>query len=113
MESYDGGEVCELAGLYLLIKLTHLVSIKNVVLYRIDSLAVIHQANGLKMDRIRKVIIALFKSEGFYVTIDTNLVETYFLDVSFYLEMDNFFLIGSRIILSQTIHFPLPNNYHR
>ena len=61
------------------------------MLYRIDNLAVIHQANGLKMDRIRKVTIALFKSEAFYITVDTNLVETYFLDVSFYLEMDNFF----------------------
>ena len=43
------------------------------------------------MDRIRKDIIALFKSEGLSITIDTNLIETDFLDVSFNLEMDKFF----------------------
>ena len=43
------------------------------------------------MDRIRKDIITLFKSEGVSITIDTNLTETDFLDVSFNLEMDNFF----------------------
>ena len=39
------------------------------------------------MDRIRKDIIALFKSEGLSITIDTNLIETDFLDVSFNLEI--------------------------
>ena len=43
------------------------------------------------MDTIRKDIIALFKSEGLSITIDTNLIETDFLDVSFNLEMDKFF----------------------
>ena len=43
------------------------------------------------MDRIRKDIIALFKSEGLSITIDTNLKETDFLDISFNLETDKFF----------------------
>ena len=68
-----------------------LIDTKNVGLYRDDGLAVIHQANILKMDRIRKDIIALFKSEGLSITIDTNMIETDFLDVSFNLEVDNFF----------------------
>ena len=72
MGSYDGAEVCEIVGLYLLTKLTPLMSIKNVGLYRDDGLAVIHKANGPKMDKIRKDIIALFKSEGLSITIDTN-----------------------------------------
>ena len=54
-------------------------------------MAVIHQANGPKMDRIRKDVIALYKSEGLSITIDTNLIETDFLHVSFNLEMENFF----------------------
>ena len=91
MGSYDGAEVCELVGLYLLGKLATLIGTKNVGLYRDDGLAVIHQANGPNMDRIRKDIIALFKSEGLSITINTNLIETDFLDVSFNLEMDNFF----------------------
>ena len=37
MGSYDGAEVCELVGLYLLSKLTPQMGIKNVGLYRDDS----------------------------------------------------------------------------
>ena len=91
MGSYDGVEVCELVGLYLLGKLAPLIGTKNVGLYRDDGLAVIHQANGPKKDRIRKDIIALFKSERLSITINTNLIETDFLDVSLNLEMDKFF----------------------
>ena len=75
MGSYDGAEICELVRLYLLGKLAPLIGTKNVGLYRDDGLAVIHQANGPKMDRIRKDIIALFKSKGLSITIDTNLIE--------------------------------------
>ena len=91
MGSYDEAEVCELVGLYLLGKLAPLIGAKNVGLYRDDGLAVIHQANGPKMDRIRKDIMALFKSEGLSITIDTNLIETDFLDVLFNVEINNFF----------------------
>ena len=43
------------------------------------------------MDRIRKDIIVLVKSEGLSIIIDTNLIETDFLDVLFNLKMDKFF----------------------
>ena len=91
MGSYDGAEVCKVVGLYLLDKLAPQIGTKSIGLYRDDGLAVIYQTNGLKMDRIRKNIIALFKSEGLSITIYTNLIETDFLDVSFNLEMDKFF----------------------
>ena len=63
MGSYDGTEVCELVRIYLLGKLTSLIGTKNVGLDRDGDLAAKHQTNGPKMDRIRKDIIALFKSE--------------------------------------------------
>ena len=91
MGSYDGAEVREPVGFYLLGKITPLISTKKVGLYRDDGLAVIHKANGPKMDKIRKDIIVLFKFEGHSITIDTNLMQTDFLDVSFNLEMENFF----------------------
>ena len=90
MGSYNGAEVCELVGLYLSGKLAPLIGTKYVGLYRDDGLAVIHQANGPKMDRIRKDVIALFKSEELTITIDTDVIETDFLYVSFNLEMDKF-----------------------
>ena len=86
MRSYDGAEVCDLLG-----KLAPLTGTRNIGLYRDNVLAVINQANGPKIDMIRKDIIALFKSEGLSITIDTNLIDTNFLDVSFNLAMDKFF----------------------
>ena len=43
------------------------------------------------MDMIKKDIIALFKSEGLPISIDTNLTETEFLDISFNLQMEKIF----------------------
>ena len=79
----NGAKHFELVGLYFLSKLVHLVCTKSVELYWDDGLAVIHQAIGPKMGRIRKKIIAMFKSEGISIAIDTNFIETDFLDVSF------------------------------
>ena len=75
---YDGAEVCELVGFYLLSKLTLLVGTKNARLYWDGSLAVIHQAKGPKMNRIKKEIIALYKSDRLWITTDPNLIETDF-----------------------------------
>ena len=59
--------------------------------YRDDGLAAINNANGPKLDRIRKDIIALFKEEGLSITIETNLIETDFLDVTFNLATKKYF----------------------
>ena len=40
------------------------------------------------MEKIKKLTIALFKSERIFVTIDINLIERDFLDVSFNLEVE-------------------------
>ena len=91
MGSFDGAEVCELVGLYLLNKIKSLLGSKNVGLYKDDGLAIIQKANGPKVDRLRKAIISLFKDEGLSITIDTNLIETDFLDVSFNLNTGKYF----------------------
>ena len=83
MGSYDGAETCELVGLYLLHNLNTLIMKEHIGLYRDDGLAVILNANGPKMDKLRKSIIDLFKREGLSITIETNLKETDFLDVTF------------------------------
>ena len=78
MGSYDGAEICELIGLYLLNWLSIAVDKTSVGLYRDDGLAAINNTNGPMLDRIRKDIIALFKEEGLSITIKTNLFETFF-----------------------------------
>ncbi|XP_057313453.1 uncharacterized protein LOC130654828 [Hydractinia symbiolongicarpus] len=83
MGSFDGAEICELVGLYILKKISKIIDIKHVGLYRDDGLAIIQNANGPRMNKIRKDIITLFKEDKLSVTIETNLIETDFLDVSF------------------------------
>ena len=60
-------------------------------LYKDDALAVINNANGPKLDRIRKNTIAIFQSEGLGITTETNLVETDFLDVTFNLSTGKYY----------------------
>ena len=52
-------------------------------LYRADGLRAINNANVPKLDIIRKDIIALFKKEALSITMEKNLFETHFLDVTF------------------------------
>ena len=91
MGSFDGAEVCELVGLYLLNKIKSLLGSNNVDLYRDDGLAIVHKANGPKVDRLRKDIISLFKYEGLSITIDTNLIDIDCSDVSFNLNTGKYF----------------------
>ena len=92
MGSYDGAEICELVGLYMLNRLSTVIDKSSVGLYRDDGLAATNSANGPKLDRIRKDIIALFKEKGLSITIETNLIESDFLDVAFNLATKNTFL---------------------
>ena len=69
-------------------------------LYKNDGLAVIKCISGPILDKMRKNIIALFKEEGLTITIDTNLIESNFLDVTFNLATGKFF------------PFRKPNNVH-
>ena len=91
MGCFDGAETCELVGLYMLNKLSNILNIENIGLYRDDGLAVVKDANGPKMDRMRKDIISTFKEEGLSITIETNLSTTDFLDVSFDLATGKYF----------------------
>ena len=82
MGSNDGAELCEFVGIYLLGKLSNIIDRKDNGLYRDDGLASIQDANGPKLDRLRKKIIAIFQNEELKITTDTNLTTTDFLDVT-------------------------------
>ena len=91
MGSFDGAEVCELVGLYLLHKLTSIIAMNCVGLYRDDGLAAIRSSSGRRLDKLRKDIIELFKNEGLSITIETNLLVTDFLDATFDLPNNKFY----------------------
>ena len=82
MGSFDGAEICELVGLYLLKLLSSKLSKDQVGLYRDDGLAAL-ELSGPQSDRARKDIIQIFKDCGLRITIETLLKQTDFLDVTF------------------------------
>ena len=88
MGSYDGAEVCELVGLFILHQLSQLVGAKNIGLYRDDGLAILENASGPTSERIKKKIIKLFHQHGLNITAETNLVQTNFHDVIFNLKSE-------------------------
>ena len=87
MGSWDGAEICELVGLYLLNLLTNgtqkVFDIQNVGLYRDDGLALI-RATGRTMDKFMQQVHKIFESEGLSIEIETggNLKVTDFLDLT-------------------------------
>ena len=81
--SYDGAEVCELVGTFISSKLGNIIGKKNTSLYRDDGLVVLRNTNAHEIDKIRKIIIKMFRDIGFQLEIKTNLKQVEFLYVTF------------------------------
>ena len=87
MGSFDGAEVCELVGLYVLYHLSSVIGDKmNIGLYRDDGLAILEATSGPETDRIRKKIEKLLKDHNLQITTELGLIQTNFLDVTFNLK---------------------------
>ena len=89
--SFDGAEVCELVGLFLLSQVGDIITNGSVGVYRDDGLPVVHKYSGPQMDRLRKNIIDFFKQRGFQITIEINLKISDFLYIYLDLEIDKFY----------------------
>ena len=83
MGSFDGAEVCELVGIYILCFLAKLINKKDCGLYRDDGLLILRNVNGQQIDWMRKNIIKTFKDIGFAIDVETNLKIVDFLDTTF------------------------------
>ena len=86
-------DLLDFIGLYLLNQLSTVIYKSSVRLYRDDGLAAINNANGPKLDRIRKDIIALFKEEGLSITIKTDVMEKDCLVLTFNIGTKKYFPI--------------------
>ena len=82
MGSFDGAEVCELVGLFILNILSDKYGKNNVGLYRDDGLVLLRNTSGPQSERTRKDITREFKKQGLDITISTNLKICNFLDVT-------------------------------
>ena len=83
MGFYDGPQVCELVGSYMLIQLTHSVNKESVGLYRNDGLGVFPNISKPERERKKKQIVKIFKEYGLSITIQCNLKSVHFLDATF------------------------------
>ena len=57
MGSYDGAEICELIGIYILPCLSTIIDENDCGLYRNDGLLVLRNAIGQQIHRVRKNVI--------------------------------------------------------
>ena len=83
MGSFDGAEVSELVGIYILCFLAKLINKEDCGLYRNDGLLILRNVNGQQIDRMCKNIIKTFKDIGLAIDVETNLKIVDFLDTTF------------------------------
>lgn len=90
MGSFDGAEVCELVGLYLLHLMRDSFPDINFGLYRDDGLGITSGINSSDLERMKKGVIQLFKRNHLRITIDADLEQVDFLDVTLCLRTDKY-----------------------
>ena len=83
MGSYDGTQLCELVGLYLLDLLTKEFGKQNTGLYRDDGLSCFENISVPDSEKIKKKLFKIFKSNRLSITVECSLIVTDFLDVTF------------------------------
>ena len=82
MGCYDGAEVCELVGLFILNKLSSADPNDSMGLYRDDGLAVFKNMNPRSGDKARKVFCKILGDLGLKITMQSNLKIVNYLDVT-------------------------------
>jgi len=74
MESFDGAEICELVGLFLLNCISESICKTDHGLYRDAGLIVTRQASGPESERIKK-IIKIFQKQELQISSEINLTQ--------------------------------------
>ena len=82
MGSFDGAEICELVGLYLLNELSDKFGKNNVGIYRDGGLAILPDIPGPDADRARKELHEIFGNHNLKITAELNLIRTDVMDVT-------------------------------
>ena len=82
MGFYDGAEICELVGLYLLNQIKEKIGSAELGLYRDDGLGLFPDISASGAERIKKDLVEVFKQNDLRITVDANLKVVNFLDVT-------------------------------
>ena len=90
MGAFDGAEVCELIGLYIISTIKESIKFESIGLYRDDGLAVLKSATGSESERMRKRLIKTFQDNDLSITSQTNITSTNFLDITLNLTTESY-----------------------
>ena len=90
MGAYDGAEICELVGTYLLSLLAEKYNKDDIGLYRDDGLAAFKNTSGPQNERIKKDFQKIFKDKGLDIVIECNKKVVNYLDATFNLNTGTF-----------------------
>ena len=82
MGAYDGAEVCELVGSFLLSLIAKKYKKADIGLYRDDGLAIFKNTSGPVNERIKKDFQSIFRSKGLEIVIQCNMKVVDYLDVT-------------------------------
>ena len=72
MGAYDGAEVCELVGTFLLEKISEICNEGDIGLYRDDGLAIFRNKSGTQLEKIKTKLKRLFKEYDVEITAESN-----------------------------------------
>ena len=109
MGSYDGAEVCELVGHYILDILTKEFGHNMIGVYRDDELSCFQNLSGPESEKVKKKLCKIFKQSGLSITVECNLQITDFLDVTFDLRTDKYY--PYRKDNNQLLYINKPSNH--
>ena len=82
MDAYDGAEVCELIGIFMLSLLSKHINKNHIGLYRDDGLAILKNTSGPEAEKLKKKLQKLFKEKDLDIIIQCNLKITNYLDIT-------------------------------
>ena len=90
MGCFDGAEICQIVGTFILSKLATIFDQENVGLYKDCGLGIFRNLSGPEIERRKKSVVQIFKSYGLNITITTNVTTVNYLDVVFDLPSNTF-----------------------
>ena len=82
MGAYDGAEVCELVGIFILYQLSRIYNKNDIGLYRDDGLAVFRNTSGPQTEKITKHFQSIFRRNNLSIIKKCNLKTVDYLEVT-------------------------------
>ena len=75
MGSYDGAQVCELIGIFMLSLIGNKYNPNNIGLYGYDGLAASKNTSGPQSEKTKKTFQKIFKNKGLDIIINCNMMK--------------------------------------